>query len=110
MAARAPAPRRGEVWWAELPGDKSRPVLVLTRDPMGAHLNSVVVAPVTTTIRGIASELRLGPEDGLPRVCAANFDYATSIRRAWLRRRMAKLSDERMGVACAALAFALACR
>jgi mRNA interferase MazF len=50
-----PEPRRGEVWLAKL--DKVRPVIVLTRDPMGRHLNSVIVAPVTSTVRGLATEV-----------------------------------------------------
>lgn len=47
----APAARRGEVWFAEVPGDKRRPVLVLSRDPMGRLLPSVICAPITSTIR-----------------------------------------------------------
>ena len=74
----------------------------------GQALNDTPVSQVDPL--HLVSELRLGPEDGLPRVCAANFDNATSVRRTWLRRRMAKLSDEQMSGACAALAFALACR
>ena len=55
------APRRGEVWLASL--DKVRPVVVLTRDPLGALLRSVIVAPVTSTVRGLETEVALGHDD-----------------------------------------------
>ena len=54
--------RRGEVWLADL--DKTRPVIVLTRDPLGRLLHSVIIAPVTSTIRGLSTEVRLGRDDG----------------------------------------------
>ena len=54
-----PEPCRGQVWLAQL--DKVRPVIVLTRDPMGRHLNSVIAAPVTSTIRGLASSTAKNP-------------------------------------------------
>jgi PemK-like, MazF-like toxin of type II toxin-antitoxin system len=57
------APRRGEIWLADL--DKARPVIVLTRDPMGRLLNAVIVAPVTSTVRGISTEVPVGSEDGV---------------------------------------------
>jgi mRNA interferase MazF len=67
---------RGEIRWYtfRLP-DKRRPVLVLTRDEVIGHLNEIVVAPVTRTIRGLATEVLLTEEDGMPTACAVNFDH-----------------------------------
>src|SRR5680860_1669414 len=56
--------RRGEIWWAEVPEAGRRPLLVMTRDAAIPVLNSVLVAPVTRTIRGIPTELALSPDDG----------------------------------------------
>ena len=68
--------KRGEVRWYEFqPPNKRRPVLLLTRDSVMPHLNEVTIAPITTTIRGIASEVRLGISDGMPEECAANFHH-----------------------------------
>jgi mRNA interferase MazF len=63
-------PRQAEVWWAEVETMR-RPVLVVTRSEAIPVLNSIVVAPVTRTVRGIPTEVVLGPEDGLPVACAA---------------------------------------
>jgi len=57
------AVRRGEVWLADL--DKTRPVIVLTRDPLGRLLHSVIVVPVTSTIRGLSTEVPLRRDDGI---------------------------------------------
>ena len=67
--------KRGEIRWYKfrLP-DKRRPVLILTRDEVIDHLNEIIVAPVTRTIRGVPTEVVLTPEDGMPVVCALNFD------------------------------------
>ena len=60
-----PAARRGEVWFADVPGDKRRPILVLSRDPMGRVLHSIICAPITSRVRGLSTEVGLGPEAGL---------------------------------------------
>ena len=70
----AAEPRRGDVWFADVPGDKRRPVVVLTRDSVLPRLTTVLVAPVTTRVRRIPTELGLGPAHGLSRPCVANFD------------------------------------
>ncbi|OWY59462.1 hypothetical protein B7486_74445, partial [cyanobacterium TDX16] len=67
-------PRRGEVWWAEAPDAKGRPYVILTRDQAIGVLQAVLVAPVTKTVRGIPSEVALGPEEGLSTDCAASVD------------------------------------
>ena len=99
---------RGDVWWAAAPGG-DRPVLVMTRDPVASRIGSVVVAACTRTIRGVQSELRLGPDDGMPAECVANFDNLHTVRRNALRRRITRLSPQRMEQACAVLGRALGC-
>lgn len=99
---------RGEVWWAETPsGD--RPVVVMTRDPIADRLDAVVVVACTRTIRGVQSELALGPDDGLPEVCVANFDNLHTLRRAAFRQRITTLPAPRMDQACQTLAHAVGC-
>ena len=101
--------RRGEVWWAELPAPwKRRPVVLIARDEAYQVLTWIAVAPVTTRIRNISSEVVLNPdEDGVPRVCAANLDGIQSIRREWLTGYVARLSASRMREIDEAAAFAL---
>lgn len=104
-----PVPRRSEVWFAEVPGDKRRPVLVLTRDPMGRLLNSVIVAPVTSNVRGLATEVHLGLDAGLVHDSVANFDNTLLLDRARLIRRLGRADPTTMGEACKALATATGC-
>ncbi|HEX3425463.1 MAG TPA: type II toxin-antitoxin system PemK/MazF family toxin [Acidimicrobiales bacterium] len=99
---------RGEVWWASTAGG-DRPVLVMTRDPVADRIGAVVVAPCTRTIRGLSSELPLDQEDGMPERCVANFDTLHTLRRSQFRRRLTRLSVERMEQACRVLAGALGC-
>ncbi len=101
--------RRGEVWFAEVPGDKRRPVLILTRDPMGRLLHSVICAPITSTIRGLATEVPVGPEAGLVSESVANFDNTLLLARTRLQRRLGQASDGTMEAACAALVIAAGC-
>ena len=74
--------RRGEIRWYtfKLP-DKRRPVLLLTRDEIVDHLNETIVVPVTRTIRGLATEVMLTPDDGMPVASALNFDHIALARR-----------------------------
>lgn len=108
--AEVPAPSRGEVWYAAVPGDKRRPVLVLSRDPMGRLLRSVICAPVTSTIRGLGTEVRLGKDAGLAHPSVANFDNTFLLPRAMLVRRLGRASAATMDAACRALAIATGCR
>jgi len=99
---------RGEVHWYEFqPPDKRRPVLILTRTSAIHFLNEVTVAPITTTIRGIPSEVVLGIEDGLPQDCAANFDHIQTVPRAKVGRLISILSATKMAQVSAAINFAL---
>ena len=100
--------RRGEIWWAELaPPAGRRPVLLLSRNEAYAVRELVTVAPVTTRIRRIASEVSLGPEEGLPRPCVVNLDSITTIAKGSLRDRLTVLSLEKLKEVEAALHFAL---
>jgi mRNA interferase MazF len=106
----APAPRRGEVWFADVPGDKKRPVLVLTRDPMGRLLHSVICAPITSNTRGISTEVRLGSDAGLAHDSVANLDNTFLLSRSRLVRRLGRAAAASMDEACQALVIATGCR
>ncbi|MGH2746949.1 MAG: type II toxin-antitoxin system PemK/MazF family toxin [Actinomycetota bacterium] len=102
-------PRRGEVWWGELPDVGRRPFLVMTRDAAIPVLNSVLAAPITRTVRMIPTELRLGPEDGMPAECAATFDNLRVVPKAHLVRRECSLRPSRLVEACRAMRIAVDC-
>ncbi|MBI4560555.1 MAG: type II toxin-antitoxin system PemK/MazF family toxin [Candidatus Rokubacteria bacterium] len=100
--------RRGEVWWAELPAPFGRrPVVLLSRDEAYAIRNQVSVAPVTTRMRGIRSEVPLGPEQGLPKRCVANLDAIGTIPKGALRERIALLLPDKIQAVNSAIRFAL---
>jgi len=100
--------KRGEIWWADLPDPVgTRPVLVLSRDEGIRVRLYVTVAPVTTRIRGIATEVPLGPDDGMPRPCVADLDSLQTVRKPLLRERAAVLSPEKMAAVERAIHFAL---
>ena len=103
-------PMRGELWWCELPEIARRPVVVLSRDAAMPRLGRAVVAPCTTTIRGLASEVVLEPgDDPIPRRTAVNLDSVENVSLAALVERLGRLSDERMRDVCAALEVAVDC-
>jgi mRNA interferase MazF len=104
-------PRRGEVWWCEPPSIGRRPVVVLSRDSAIPRLRRALIAPCTTTVRGLASEVVLEPgDDPVPRRSAVNLDSAESVSVGLLVERIGRLSDERMRDVCSALAVATDCR
>jgi mRNA interferase MazF len=99
--------RRGEIRWLRFAKpDKKRPVLILTRDSALEFLDAVTVAPVTTTIRDIPTEVRLTVADGVPRDCAINLDHAQTVSKSRLGPLIASLSAEPMAEVRAALLFA----
>jgi len=100
-------PRRGDVWLAQL--DKIRPVVILTRDPMGRFLNAVVTAPVTSTVRGLTTEVSVGPADGVRLPSVANLDQVQLVARSRLVRRVGRARPETMTALCDALVLAVAC-
>jgi mRNA interferase MazF len=91
------------------PADKNRPVVVLTRDIAIHYLSTVTVAPITSTIRGVPSEVLLSEEDGMKAACAVNLHNAVSVSRARLGKRVARLSSLRMSEICATLRFSVGC-
>ena len=99
--------RRGDVWLADL--DKLRPVIVLTRDPMGAMLNAVIAAPVTSTIRALSTEVSVGPEDGVRLESVANLDNVQLVSRSRLIRRIGRARPATMTAICGALTTAVGC-
>ena len=99
---------RGDVCWYTFKApDKKRPVLILTRDSAIAVLNSVTVAPVTSTIRSIPTEVVLTEDDGVPGTCAANFDHLQTVPKTNIGNRIARLTARKMQEAAAAVSFAL---
>ncbi|MGH9104106.1 MAG: type II toxin-antitoxin system PemK/MazF family toxin [Acidimicrobiales bacterium] len=102
-------PRRGEVWWGEIEDLGRRPFLVMTRSAAIPVLNAVLAAPVTRTVRKIPTELSLGPDDGMPAVCAASFDNLRVVPKANLVDRVCVLELARLLEACDALRAAVGC-
>lgn len=102
--------QRGEIWFAAVPDGGDRPVLVLTRDPVADRVGRIVVAALTRTRRGLASEVPLTAAiDDVPSDCVASFDNLHTLPRSAFRRRLATLSALRMARACRALRAAVAC-
>jgi mRNA interferase MazF len=100
---------RGEVAWLELEQEGRRPVVVLTRDEALPRLRNVVVALVTRTVRGIDTEIELGPEDGMPVACAVSLDNLRTVPQALLTGSITRLDAERMDAICRAVARAAGC-
>ena len=101
--------RRGEVWWYEHPYLKRRPAVVMTRDEAIGNLGELFVVLATTTIRGLPTEVELGPRDGMGRTCVLNADQIDAAEKSYLRTRITTLSSERMTEVCEALAKATGC-
>lgn len=103
-------PARGEVWWCEMAEIGRRPVVVLSRDAVIPRHRRALVAPCTTTIRGLPSEVLLQPGgDPVPLRSAVNLDSTESVSIAILVQRLGRVADARMREICAALAVAVDC-
>jgi mRNA interferase MazF len=103
-------PAHGEVWWCEFPEIGRRPVVVLSRDAAIRGRRRVLLAPCSTNDRGLASEVRLSPEnDPIPRDCVVSLDSVESASVAHLVERLGRLGSDRMHQICAALAVAVDC-
>jgi mRNA interferase MazF len=101
---------RGDVHLCHFPPpDKQRPVLVLTRGNAIGHLATVTIAPITSTIRGVPSEVVLDINDGMKAPCAVNLHNAVTVSQQRLSRRVARLGARRMNEVCLALRFSLGC-
>lgn len=103
------APSRGAIFWLELEAEGRRPVCVLTREEAIPALRNVVVALLTGRLRGLPSEVRLGPEDGLPRECVISLDNLGTVPKAMLIEPITELGADRMREVCRALDFATGC-
>ena len=101
-------PAQGEVWWCEPPDIGRRPAIVLSRDLAIAARRIVLVAPCSTNIRGLATEVVLDPRtDPVARMCAANLDALESVGAGVFMERIGRLSPPRMREVCSALAIAV---
>ena len=90
-------PRQFELWWVSLPDPAGRrPVLFLGRSASFEYLGRVLVAEVTTTVRGIPQEVSLGRREGLPRSCVANLDALRSIPRKRFATRIGRIAPTRL--------------
>lgn len=104
-------PARGELWWCEIPEIARRPVVILSRDAAIPRLRRALVAPCTTTIRGLASEVQLEPgDDPIPIRSVVNLDSVESVSVGSLTDRLGRLGDDRLREICEALAAAVDCR
>ena len=100
--------KRGEVRWYKFQApDKNRPVLILSRDSVIGYLNEITVAPVTTAIRDIPSEVILSENDGMPRECAVNCDHIQTIPKHKIGILIASLTSSKMKEVDEAVQFAL---
>ena len=96
------------MWWGEEPTVGRRPFLVMSRPEVIPILRTVLAVPATRTIRGIPTEVRLGPDDGMPDECALSFDNATVIDQSLLVERICRLEPQQMTAACRAWKLAVA--
>lgn len=102
--------RRGQLWMYDFERpDKRRPVLVLSRDGVIPLLRTVMVAPVTSTIRGAPGEVLVGVEEGLKHASAVNLDHVQTVAKQRLHRHVGSLPPARMGEVCRALGIATGC-
>ncbi len=100
--------KRGDVYWIEFDRpDKRRPAVILTRNSALDYLSSVTLAPVTTTIRGLPTEVLLGPDDGLSMECVVNLDSIQTMRKSRFGTLLTPLGEGKRAAIEGALAFAL---
>lgn len=97
------------MWWLEDSARGRRPACVLTRQTAIPVLNSVLVVPATRTMRGISTEVALGPDDGMPDDCALSFDNLGVVRKALLTERITRLGAAKLAELCRALTVAAGC-
>ena len=100
--------KRGDIRWYKFKApDKSRPVLILTRDSVLEYLGEVTVAPVTSTVRDIPSEVFLSKQDGMAKDCAINFDHIQTVSKGEIGSIITELSTDKLEKVCEAIQFAL---
>lgn len=100
--------KRGEIRWYKFKGpDKRRPVLILTRDSVLEYIGEVSVAPITSMVRDIPSEVFLTKQDGMLKDCAINFDHIQTVSKGKIGSLITTLSTDRLGQVREAIQFAL---
>ena len=103
-------PRRGEIWQYRFAApNKRRPVVVLTRQEVLPLLRTAIVAPITSTIRGLPSEVVVGADEGLKRDSAINLDHVQTVEQRSLHSFVGTVSEAKMRRVCRALALATGC-
>lgn len=101
---------RGEIrLYTFEPSDKKRPVLILTRETALDYLSRITVAPITSSMRGVPSEMVLDQADGMKSPCAANLHNIMTVPKEKLGKRIGQLSPERMLELCRAVRYSLGC-
>ncbi|MFO8061406.1 MAG: type II toxin-antitoxin system PemK/MazF family toxin [bacterium] len=101
--------KRGEVWWADLGAPVgTRPVLLLSRDEAYKVRNAVTVAIITSTIRNIPVEVKLGKSEGMPKECVVNLDTIITIRKHLIKNFITELDAQKIAKVDSAIKFALA--
>ena len=100
---------RSEVWWADVPTTGRRPCLVLTRQTAIPLLHAVLAVPATSTIRGIPTEVAIGPDDGMPAETVLSLDNLVVLPKSRFVEPICRLSTQRMREVCKALAIATGC-
>lgn len=100
---------QGAIWWLEQPDQKRRPCLVLSRPRSIPVMNDVLVAPVTTRIREIDTEVPLGRADGVPRPSVANLQYVVTVPKSMLTRSIGRVAPGRWHEVCEAMRIAIGC-
>jgi len=99
---------RGEIRWYKFKSpDKKRPVLILTRDSVLDYLGEVTIAPITSTIRDIPSEVVLSKIDGMRKDCVINFDHIQTVSKGKIGSFISRLSPEKLNQVKMAIAFSL---
>ncbi len=101
---------RGEIWLYHFKTpDKRRPVVVLTRPEVISLLHTVMVAPITSVIRGAPSEVAVGVDEGLKQASAINLDHVQTVEQARLSTYVGQVGRDKMRQVCRALAVAVGC-
>ena len=100
--------KRGEIRWYKFQSpDKKRPVLILTRDSILEYLGEVTIAPVTTTIRNISSEVFLSNDDGMSRDCVINFDHIQTVSKGKIGSLITRISSDKRKQVRESIVFSL---
>ncbi len=100
--------KRGEIRWYKIKTpDKKRPVLILTRDSILEYLGEITVAPITSTVRDIPSEVFLSKQDGMMKDCAINLDHIQTVSKGNLGSIITTLPQDKLKPVRDAIQFAL---